>query len=230
MLKNRIITTLLYDETLQCVKPVGFGRPYRRLGPLMQYIRNFDNRQIDELILLDITATETNRKPSVKEIEQFTSLCYMPVCIGGGIRTLDNISELLNNGADKVVIGNYLYKDKSNSYKFIETAANKFGSQAIVAAINVNGDKGNFWTRDGYKYIGWINENPAPLLSKELENAGAGEIFLTDVTKDGTLSGYNLDLISSVAHAVGIPVIANGGCGSPDDMVAAIRAGAKELC
>lgn len=207
MLKNRIIPTLLYNSNLQCVKPVSFQRPYRILGPLMQYIKVIEKRNVDELIILDVCASvEGPRPPLAKEISEFTKNIFCPCTIGGGIRSLDDISELMDSGADKVAI-------KTN-YGLTYRAARKFGSQAIVGVVDCTKE---------YEIDHWLN------LATVFKVEGAGEILLTDCSKDGTLSGYNLDLIRSVANAVGVPVIASGGCGSPSDMALALDAGASAV-
>lgn len=203
MLKKRIIPTLLYDSSLQCVKPISFGRPYRKLGPMSQYIKVMERRNVDEIILLDITATVEGRDPDVRKIKELTSGLYCPITYGGGISTLEHIRDILANGADKVAI-------KTNM-SIIGPASQKFGSQAIVAVIDCNG------------YIDAVQ------YAKDFELMGAGEILLTDVNRDGTQNGYNLPLIWEITKAVKIPVIANGGCGNTHHMFQAIKEGASAV-
>lgn len=207
MLKNRIIPTLLWDG-VQCVKPVSFERPYRKLGAMEQYIRVIENRNVDELIIIDIEATPKKRKPNYVRLRQFADNLYCPLTYGGGISTLDDIRDALNNGADKVAI-------KTNFYELCEKAANKFGSQAIVAVMDIDDDT--------------ISDEELIFICKKLEERGAGEILLTCVKKDGTLDGYNLSLISLISKNVDIPVIANGGCGRPEDMLEALYVGASAV-
>jgi cyclase len=203
MLKKRIIPTLLFDGSLQCVKPISFGRPYRKLGPMNQYIRVMENRNVDEIILLDITATAENREPNIPKIRELTTRLHCPITYGGGISTLEHIRDILANGADKVAI--------RTSMHLFGPASHKFGSQAIVAVINRN------------KYINAVQ------YAKDFEAVGAGEILLTDVNKDGTQEGYNNDLVMAVSSAVGVPVIANGGCGNIAHMAQAFQAGASAV-
>lgn len=205
-LKHRIIPVLLFDETLQAVKPVAFERPYRRLGTLMQYIRVLERRNIDELILIDITATEQKREPNYDKIREFTSECYMPVTYGGGISSLDHISKLLNSGADKVAI-------KTNN-KLIYEASRKFGSQAIVYSLDV---------------IPCTLVNDAINYAESAKNNGAGEILVNKTNYDGHMRGYDLMPVKFIAREVKIPVIALGGCGEPAHMAHALKAGASAI-
>jgi imidazole glycerol-phosphate synthase subunit HisF len=204
-LKTRIITTLLWDGT-NCVKPVAFCRPYRKLGPILQYLKVADRRNIDELILIDICATTEERAPLFAEISEITKNCFYPVTIGGGISALYDVAELLRNGADKVAI--------RTATQIIPTASKKFGAQAIVGVIDY----------DKTFPLDWVASYAA-----ELEARGCGEILLTDTDYDGRMRGYNLELIDRVTRAVTIPVIASGGCGDPDDMLRAIRHGAHAV-
>lgn len=204
MLKKRIIPTLLWDG-VQCVKPVAFQRPYRKLGSMEQYIQVMERRNIDELILIDIEATPNKRKPNFVKLRQFCDNLYCPVTYGGGISSLDDISAALNNGADKVVI-------KSAPINILEKAVHKFGAQAIVAVLDV------VWCEQ-YKI----------LAIDYLQEIGVGEIIITDATLDGTMNGYNGDMIEEAVQRSKVPIIANGGCGSPEHMAAALDAGASAV-
>lgn len=226
MLKKRIIPTLLFDDNLQCVKPVSFSRPYRKLGPINQYIQVMERRNVDEIILLDITATVEGREPNIERINALTTNLYCPVTYGGGISTLEHIRDILCNGADKVIIHTAALSDPN----FIQQAANRFGSQAIVVSIN---------SRHLYS-INWVAHNrdiragaggsfSSWSYALEMEKLGAGEIFITDVDKDGKCEGYNIELIGEVSKTVKIPVIANGGCQWINDMHDAIKAGASAV-
>lgn len=207
MLKKRIITTLLFDGAFLCVKPVAFARPYRILGNLKQYVNVIERRSIDELVLIDIMATSQKRDPQFERIKSVLSNVFCPITVGGGIRGTDDVTRLLQSGADKVVI-----KTGAVGTNLIYEASRKFGSQAIVIAMD--------WL-DSFEYL--------VATAKMYEEEGAGEIMLTDMDKDGTMEGYNLDLIEAVSDAVNIPVIASGGCGQPDDMIAAFAMGADAV-
>lgn len=204
MLKKRIIPILLFDDTMQVVKPVSFARPYRRLGTMMQYIRVLENRNVDELILVDITATEQNRAPNFKRLKEFTAHTFMPVTYGGGIRTLEDIKEALNSGADKVCI--------KTALNIIPKAAEKFGAQAIVLAMD-------------YRDFG-LQEL---VYQVEAEIFGVGEILFTNTEKDGTMGGYDLTEIREMCSAAKIPIIANGGAGHPEHLAQALDAGASAV-
>lgn len=208
MLKHRIIPILLTDGQGNCVKPVQFQRPYRKVGSLMQYVKMFEKRNIDELIVLDIEATNEGRLIDCDKIKEYTKELFCPLTLGGGIKSLDDINKLLQSGADKVAMHRVFYKE---GWEFITKAANKFGSQAIVVDVIIN------WPE--MKDEKW----------NILEKLGAGEILLTNVETDGTMQGYDLNLISSVSKNLNIPVIASGGCSEPSDMAKAIRAGASAV-
>jgi len=210
MLKHRIIPTLLWDG-MQCVKPVSFERPYRKLGTMEQYIRVIETRNVDELIIIDIEATPKGRPPNYVKLRQFCDNLYCPVTYGGGIRTLDDIRNALSNGADKVAIRHQI--------DIIPKAVEKFGAQAIVGVIDYC-DRRNHPT---------LPMQPIDETSIYLESLGVGEILLTDTQKDGMMEGYNLALIELVSETVDIPVIANGGCGEPKHMLQALEAGASAV-
>jgi cyclase len=205
-LKTRIIPILLTDGKGNVVKPVKFERPYRTVGSLMQHIRVMERRNIDELIILDIEATNEGRLIDAERIRDYTKELYCPVTLGGGIRSLGDINTLLSAGADKVAI-------KTN-YWLVEKAAIKFGSQAIVSVIDIH---------PGYVYIDYITH------AKGLERSGAGEILLTDMSKDGTMEGYNTDILYYLCDTLDIPVIVNGGCSGPEDMEKALKHGAHAV-
>ena len=215
-IKSRIVSVLLWDEH-GAVKGRGFN-PGRRIGSIRDRIRVCERREIDELIILDISATPNKRSPRFDEVQLLCENLFMPVTVGGGIRNLNDIRRLLASGADKVSINS-----AANS-RLISDAAMKFGSQAIVISIDAN-SSGLVKTHCGSKDAGFTAIEWA--LDAELN--GAGEILLTDIERDGTMKGYNLDLIRSVSEAVSIPVIACGGCSSYEDMERAFDAGAHAV-
>lgn len=203
---HRIIPTLLWDAR-GLVKPVSFQRPGRFVGSLMSAAMLYEGRTCDELILLDIDATPQGRGPRIAQIEQFTSKLFCPLTIGGGVRSLGDIRDLLNAGADKVVIRSHGTPD------FVRKASDKFGSQCIVVAVDYD-----------FRVRGFI-----PDRARRIESQGAGEIILTNKDGDGVRCGYELMTLAKVCAAVKIPVIANGGCSGPDDMLKAIKAGAHAV-
>lgn len=228
-LKIRVIPTILYNSHMMVTKPKTYERPGRSVGPLMQLIKTMNTRNIDELILIDIDASREFRTLPFEKIEEFTSELFCPVTLGGGIKSLFDIEQALKAGADKVSINNALV-DK----EFIKQACQKFGSQAIVAAVDVilhaktvQSDASEYrpTIHCGMQYINKSLET----FVEELEELGVGEILLTAVYRDGTRAGYDKSLIKKVAQKVRIPVIASGGCAGFNDMIDALKAGADAV-
>ncbi len=218
MLKVRVIPTLLWKD-FGLVKGVGFDS-WRRVGTVLPAIKVYNTREVDELILVDITATGEAREPDYESVAEFSAECFVPLTIGGGIRTLDHITKLLHAGADKVSINSAAYENPA----LITEAANRFGAQCVVASMDVrrlpNGSQECF-CHSGTKPTG---KSPADW-AREVEVLGAGEILLTSIERDGTMRGYDLELIHGVTSAVRIPVIASGGAGNYEHLAAAIVTG-----
>ena len=200
-LAKRIIPSILKRGSA-CVKGQRFDG-WRVVGAAEQAARVHAARGVDEILLLDITATPTNREPDYAMIRRLAAPTFVPLTVGGGVRGKDEARALLAAGADKVAIGAADYA--------ISGCARAFGSQAVVAIVDI--------------YPG--REPLAPTIARERERAGAGEILLQSVDRDGTMRGYDLELIRSVCSAVSVPVIASGGCSGPADMAAAFEAGAS---
>lgn len=204
----RIIPTLLQrGPTL--VKGKQFDA-WRSVGHVAQAFAIHQAREVDELIYLDIAATPEGRGPNFELVQELTKTFMAPLTVGGGVRGLDDACRLLACGADKVAI-------RTNVHTIANCAA-FLGSQAIVAAIDVSGNG----------VLGHPAFTPAHF-AELMQNIGAGEILLTSVEREGTLEGYDLDLIREVCERVSIPVIAHGGCSGYDDMLAAIQAGASAV-
>jgi cyclase len=217
MLKTRIIPTLLVKD-IGLVKGVGFDS-WRRVGTVLPAIKVYNTREVDELIVSDITATIDGREPDYEHVEEYCAECFCPLTIGGGIRTIENIRKLLMAGADKVSINTAAIENSS----LISEGAQRFGSQCIVVAVDVKR------TDDGLKVMSHSGSRPTDLDLVEwverVETLGAGEIVITSVDRDGTMDGYDLDMIRMVTDAVSIPVIASGGAGNYQHMYEAIRDG-----
>ena len=213
MLAHRIIPTLLCRGR-QLIKGSRFDA-WRSVGVATQAARIHQTRGVDELIILDIGATPENRGCDTGMIEELTADCFMPITVGGGIRVLEDVDGLFRAGADKVAIGTRV--------ELIRPIAMKWGSQSIVAAVDVK--DGTVWTHCGRKNTGYRPNDYA----KMIEVIGAGEILLTSIDREGTMQGYDLDLVRRVSDAVSIPVIAHGGCSGRKDMVSAIEAGASAV-
>ena len=223
MLKVRVIPTLLW-KGFGLVKGVGFDS-WRRVGPVLPAIKVYNSREVDELVLVDITASLEGHSPDHESVSELADACFVPLTVGGGIKTLPQIVSLLHAGADKVTLNSSLFEDPD----LVDAAARRFGAQCVVASVDVRrvGDGGftclsHSGSRDAHREpVGW---------AKELADRGAGEILLTSVDRDGTMRGYDLELIERVAAAVQVPVIASGGAGSYQDLIDAIeKAGASAV-
>ncbi|HEY5047391.1 MAG TPA: imidazole glycerol phosphate synthase subunit HisF [Rhizomicrobium sp.] len=218
MLKVRIIPCLDVKDG-RVVKGVNFVRLRDAGDPVEQAIL-YDAQGADELCFLDITASHEKRGILLEVVRQTAEKCFMPLTVGGGVRTLEDIRILLLAGADKVSINTEAVKRPA----FMREAARKFGSQCVVAAIDTKQcAPGHFevFTHGGRRATGIDAVAHAAMLA----NYGAGEILLTSMDRDGTRSGYDLALTRAVADAVPVPVIASGGVGTLDDLVAGVRDG-----
>lgn len=222
MLKTRVIPTLLMRDGA-LVKGVGF-ESWRGVGGAMQGVKVFNARDVDELVLLDIGATPQGGEPDWLTLEDLARECFVPLTVGGGVRSIAHFERLLEIGADKVAVNSAAYADPS----LIDEAARRFGVQCVVASIDVRRDA------DGRALcVGGCGADTRPLdpveWAKELERRGAGEILLTRVEFDGAMTGYDLDLIAAVSAAVSAPVIASGGAGRYEHMAEALSAGASAV-
>ncbi len=205
--KVRLIPTLLFKNT-HLVKTRQFGR-YRPVGIPVPAVKVYNAREVDELVFLDISATPQRRGPRFDLVAETSEECFMPLAVGGGVRTLEDIRELLRVGADKVVINTEALKRP----EFIREGAQMFGSQCIVVSIDVKrrGDH----TMEVFGLCGTVPAGKNPVdWARTAQDFGAGEILLTSVDRDGMQEGYDLELIRSVVEAVNIPVIASGGVGT----------------
>ena len=218
MIKTRIIPCLLLKGR-GLVKTIKFKDP-TYVGDPLNAVRIFNEKEVDELIFLDITASGEKRGPQFDLIGNIATECFMPFCYGGGIKTVEDIKKLFFLGAEKVSINSYAIENPS----FIRKATDIFGSQSIVTAIDV---KKNLFGKHKV-YNGSLKKMTAldPVsFAVELATMGAGEILLNSVDRDGTFEGYDIDLIKSVSGVVNIPVIACGGAGKVGDFARAVKEG-----
>ena len=218
MLKMRLIPCLDVKDG-RVVKGVNFV-DLRDAGDPVECARAYDEAGADELCFLDITATHENRGTMFDVVKRTAEQCFMPLTVGGGVRKLDDIRNLLLAGADKVSINSAAVSDRA----FVKTAAEKFGSQCIVVAIDAKETtpgKFEIFTHGGRKETGI----DAVDFAKEVASLGAGEILLTSMDRDGTGKGFNIALTRTIADAVSIPVIASGGVGTLEHLVEGIRDG-----
>lgn len=223
MLPPRVIPTLLLKGR-GLVKTVRFKNP-TYIGDPINAIKIFNDKGVDELVLLDITATEEGRGPAFETLENIASECFMPVAYGGGISTIEQVRRVLGIGVEKVVINSAALHQR----ELISMAAAEFGSQAVIVSIDVKRrlfGRYEVVTSRGSKGTGLDPQAYA----KQCEEAGAGEILLTAVDRDGTMEGYDHELISSVSSSVSVPVIASGGARDLRDFAEAVnRSGAAAV-
>lgn len=218
MLKVRIIPTLLW-KNLGLVKGIGFDS-WRRVGTIMPAVKVYNTRQVDELIVVDITATSEGRVPDFDEVREFSAECFVPLTVGGGIRSIEDIRELLRAGADKVSINTAAYERP----ELIDEAAEHFGSQCIVASIDARRNPDGSYSCMSHSGMRDTGREPAAW-GVEMERRGAGEILITSVDRDGTMEGYDIELIRLITDRVRIPVIASGGVGTYGHMFEALDNG-----
>ena len=221
-LAKRIIPCLDVDNG-RVVKGVQFEN-IRDAGDPVEVARRYDEQGADEITFLDITASSDGRDTTLHTVERMASQVFIPLTVGGGVRTVQDIRNLLNAGADKVSINTAAVFNP----EFVREAAERFGSQCIVVAIDAKrvsapGEPGRWeiFTHGGRKPTGL----DAVLWAKKMEDFGAGEIMLTSMDQDGVKSGYDLGVTRAISEAVSVPVIASGGVGNLEHLAAGILAG-----
>ena len=218
MLKARVIPCLDVKDG-RTVKGVNFVDLIDAGDPVEQ-ARIYDGQGADELCFLDITASHENRDTLFGVVNRTAEQCFMPLTVGGGVRTVDDIRKLLIAGADKVSINTAAV----HRPEFVAEAARKFGSQCIVVAIDAKAaapDRFEIFTHGGRRGTGI----DAVAWARRMTGSGAGEILLTSMDRDGTGAGFDIDLTRRIADAVPVPVIASGGVGTLDHLVAGVREG-----
>jgi cyclase len=199
-------------KTTRFKNPVYVGDP-------INAVKIFNEKEVDELVFVDITATAEKRRPNFERIREIASECFMPLCYGGGVRSVNDIKEVIACGVEKVAINSYAVENPD----FVSEAASELASSTIVVSVDVKRDffgKYHVYTQGGTRRAEWHPVEFAMLMEK----MGAGEILLTSIDRDGTQKGYDLELIKLVADAVTIPVIACGGAGQVRDFSQALDA------
>jgi cyclase len=218
MLKARVIPCLqLVNQSL--VKAVKFDK-YGYIGDSINTVRIFNELEVDELCFLDIRASLENREPNIEILHQISDECFMPLSYGGGIRNFQIAKQILSIGFEKVIVNTEAFYQPN----LITSIAEHFGTQAIVASIDVKKNifgKYQVFINDGRKKI---NIDPIEW-AQQLQSMGAGEILFTSMDKEGTWTGYDIDIIKKVTSSLSIPVIANGGAGSIQDIADVIKNG-----
>lgn len=212
---------LLKDGGL--VKSIKFRNP-SYVGDPINAVRIFSGKEVDEIALLDITASASGTGPDFDMIAEIVAEAFMPLAYGGGITSIGQAGRILELGVEKIVLNSVLASDPG----IIDGLAARFGSQSVVASIDVA--DGYFRSRQVKVRNGRESLRRDPVdFAREMEQRGAGELLLTSISRDGTGSGYDCDLIRSVADAVGIPLIANGGAGKLEHFAQAVAAGASAV-
>ncbi|HEY9071059.1 MAG TPA: imidazole glycerol phosphate synthase cyclase subunit [Candidatus Ozemobacteraceae bacterium] len=217
MLKKRVIPVMLWKD-VGLVKGVGFDS-WRRTGTILPQIRVYNLRCVDELFLLDIAATIEGREPDYETIRDVAPECFVPLTVGGGIRTLEQVGRLLLAGADKISLNSEAYSNPG----LISSIARRYGSQCVVVSIDARR------TVSGYECFSHSGSRATGIRpvewAIEAERRGAGELLLTSIERDGTMTGYDLELVKAVSEAVRIPVIAGGGAGTFEHLLEALVTG-----
>ncbi len=220
MYHNRLIPCLLLDNG-KLVKTVQFKKPVY-VGDPINAVKIFNDKEVDELIFLDINATRSHKKPDFEYLKKIAEQCFMPLCYGGGVNSLEDIGALFRIGMEKVSVNAAALERP----QLISEAAQIYGSQSIVGAMDVG--KNMFGKIIVKAQNGTKNTKYSPKeYAKRLQDAGAGEIFVNVIPNDGMMTGYDYELIHEVADNVQVPVIACGGAGSLQDCRRAIDSGAS---
>jgi len=218
MIQTRVIPSLLLKgEGL--VKTVNFSNP-KYIGDPINAVRIFNEKEVHELVFLDITASIERRSPRFDILSNIASECFMPLGYGGGIRTLEQAKKIFSLGVEKIIINSYAIENPS----FIRNLADMVGSQSVVVSIDA---KKNFFGKyETYTLSGTTKTVWNPISwAQEAERLGAGEIILNSIDRDGTMKGYDIPLIKNVSGSVNIPVVACGGAGTAKDFSTAVHEG-----
>jgi cyclase len=222
MLKNRVIPALLLRNN-GLVKTTRFKDP-KYVGDPINAIRIFNEKEVDELMLLDISASKENREPNFEMIEQIAGECFMPLAYGGGVRTVEQAQRIYALGVEKICLQTSALENPG----LVTELAQRFGSQSVMVSVDVKRNwigKPQLYSSAKASSLGsdWIER------TQQLVDAGAGEVLLNAVNKDGTLQGPDLVLIEQLSKAIQVPLIAVGGVGSMGDIKAAVAAGASAV-
>lgn len=215
MLRPRIIPCLLVRNG-GLVKTVRFGND-KYVGDPLNAVRIFNEKEVDELIVLDIDATAKNREPDYTLIKNLAAECRMPLCYGGGVKTAEQVQQIVSLGVEKVAISS----EAVSRSALVGESARRVGSQSIVVVMDVKkGGKGyGLFTHNGTRPTG---HGPAEF-AKRMESLGAGEVVVNSIDCDGVMKGYDLELVKLVREAVSLPITVLGGAGSLDDVLGLIR-------
>lgn len=215
---KRIIPCLLLRNN-GLVKTVKF-KASTYIGDPINTVKIFNEKEVDEIFFLDIDATKAKKEPPYEIIQNIASECFMPFAYGGGIHSLQQIEKIIKSGAEKIIINSQAFLQKN----FIREAVHQFGSSTIAVSIDVKKEflRGNtVYINGGTQSTG---KNPVDY-AREIENEGAGEILINSIDRDGTMEGYDIELIKSISQSIRIPIIACGGAGKLSDFGLAVKLG-----
>lgn len=218
MLLTRFMPCLLVKND-RLVKTVKFKDAFY-VGDPVNAIKIYNDKEVDELIILDITATKKGRGPNFELIKEIADECFMPVCYGGGIGSIEQMKALFGLGIEKVALNTHAM----NNANLINDAASRFGSQSIILSIDVK--KNVFGKHIVYTHSGANKTKYGPIeYAKFVEDAGAGEVLLNSIDRDGTWNGFDLDIIKGVTSHINVPVVAVGGAGNMEHIADAVNNG-----
>lgn len=218
-MRKRLIPVLLLDRDRRLVKTIGFGeRTY--IGDPFNVIRLFNEKEVDEICILDIDATKDGREPDFDFISELSSECFMPLSYGGGIKTLKQCERLGRSGVEKFVVGT-----SASALNFIRELSDNFGSQAVVVSVDVRmfADEHRVFATNGQIEVG----KSVIDFCEKMQGEGVGEIILHSIDHDGARNGYDLNLIRAVSKKLKVPVVALGGAGDYQHLREAISSGAS---
>lgn len=219
MRRIRVIPVLLLAEN-GLVKTVRFNeRKY--VGDPINSVRIFNDKEVDELVILDIDACRELKAPNIDKIANIASECFMPVAYGGGVQNIDQVRQIFNTGIEKIIFNTTFFSDPG----LVKKAASIYGSQSVVVSIDIKKRR----LFGGYRVLskgGQRKQSVTPVqAAMEAVECGAGEIFVNNIDRDGTMEGYDVDIVRAIADAVPVPVVACGGAGTIRDFVTVIQEG-----
>jgi imidazole glycerol-phosphate synthase subunit HisF len=210
MVLKRIMPCLLVKEK-RLVKTINFQNP-SYVGDPINAVKIFNDKEVDELVLLDINASKTDSPIDFELISAFAAECFMPLAYGGGVKSLEDFKKIYRLGIEKVIINTLIFDNPS----LIKKAINNYGSQSVVASIDVKrNDKNEYQI---YSHAKRVVEKSLIDFINYTTSLGVGEILLTSVDREGTWEGYDTDLLNTINNMIDMPLIANGGCGRIDDL------------
>jgi cyclase len=222
MRRIRVIPILLIQNG-GLVKSINF-KNHNYIGDPINAVKIFNDKEVDEIAIIDISATKEGKAPNIDQIREIASEAFMPLSYGGGITTLEEVKSILFEGVEKVILNT----SALNNLKLLTQIADQFGNQSVVVSIDVKKDwlgKYKVYRNNGKKKTNFAPE----VFAKMVEDAGAGEIVLNSIDRDGTYKGFDLELIKTVSDAVNIPVVACGGASKLNDFVEAIKVGSSAV-